>query len=325
MSLEDRLRSTVDQAVAPLVKQLLEDAVADRDAALQAAREAMFQEVEQATQTRVADAEARMRSDMDQKLADTHAKAAEELKTAVSDARARESELERSGVVRLVEGVRGLDGATSLSEVLDALSLASAREAARAAVLVLRGDRIQGWRMSGFGSLDTQPKAIDLALGESGVVGLAVAAARPISTRDGQAPGPGFEELPADAVGMAVPVIVSGRVIAVVYADSVSSSNRHVPTSWPELIEVLARHAGRCLEALASQKAATKTPPASGTTSTNGPAQTPGSPVGNPPSAMMQITDGVQSAVWQTARLLVAKIRLLNESGDDPALLGNVV
>jgi len=39
-----------------------------------------------------------------------------------------------------------------------------------------------------------------------------------------------------------------------VYADSVSVAghDRQVPSSWPELIEVLARHAGRCLEALTS-------------------------------------------------------------------------
>ena len=115
-------------------------------------------------------------------LADGQAKAAEDLKTAVAAARVKEREIEMAGVSRLLESVRGLDGASSLSEVLDALALAAAREAARAAVVVLRNDRIQGWRMSGFGSRDAQPKSIDLSLADSGVIGLAIAAARAVTT-----------------------------------------------------------------------------------------------------------------------------------------------
>jgi hypothetical protein len=191
-------------------------------------------------------------------LADAQAQAADDLKAAVASARVKEREIEMAGVTRLLESVRGLDGATTLSEVLDALALAAAREAARAAVVVLRGERIQGWKMSGFGPRDPQPKSIDLPLAESGVIGLAVGAARAVTTRDSQsaAMGPGFETLPADRMGLAVPVIVGGRVVAVVYADAVTldGKERPVPSSWPELIEVLARHAGRCLEALTVQR-----------------------------------------------------------------------
>ena len=320
MSLEDRIKSTVDQAVAPLVKQLLDAAAADRDEGIRAAKAQIFQEAEAAAQTRVSDAEARVRADMEQKfaetraadrevagreirkqledeveqkmrdaleaaeqrmriaLADGEAKAVEDVKAAVADARVKEREIEMAGVSRLLESVRGLDGATSLSEVLDALALAAGREAARAAVVVLRNDRVQGWRMHGFGARDSQPKSIDLAMAESGVIGLAIAAGRTVTTKDspGAAIGPGFETLPQDRMGLAVPVIVGGRVVAIVYADAVTldGHERHVPSSWPELIEVLARHAGRCLEALTSQKTAPPriaTPP----TSVAGPAKEP--------------------------------------------------
>jgi hypothetical protein len=254
MSLEDRIRSTVDQAVGPLVKQLLDEAIADRDAVIEEARDA----AEQRTRTALADSEAR---------------AAEQLKTAVAEARVNEREIEMAGVSRLLESIRGLDGATSLSEVLDALALAAAREAARAAVVVLRNDRVQGWRLSGFGPRDSQPKAIDLPLAESGVIGHAIGISRAVTTRDGQAPaGPGFDTLPPDSTGLAVPVIVGGRVVAVVYADSVGvdGQTRQVPSSWPELVEILARHASRCLEALASQKTASRgNPPAASASSSN--------------------------------------------------------
>jgi hypothetical protein len=302
MSLEDRIKSTVDHAMGPLVKQLVDEAAADREEGIRAAKVQIFEEAEAAAKTRVTEAEARVRSDMEQRfaearvaerdvaareirkqledevekkmrdaleaaehrmriaLADGEAKAAGELKAAVADARVKEREIEMAGISRLLESVRGLDGATSLSEVLDALALAAGREAARAAVVVLRNDRVQGWRMFGFGARDSQPKSIDLALNESGVIGLAAAAGRTVTTKDspGAGSGPGFETLPADRMGLAVPVIVGGRVVAIVYADAVTLDGhvRHVPSSWPELIEVLARHAARCLEALTNQKTA---------------------------------------------------------------------
>lgn len=322
MSLEDRIRSTVDQATAPLIKQLLDEATADRDAAIQAAKIDIYQEAEQDTQKRVAAAEARIHADVDERIAraraedrdvaareirrqlegevdvkmrdaletaenrmriavaDAEAKGAEALRAAVSDARVKEREIEMAGVSRLLESIRGLDGATSLSEVLDALALAAAREAARAAVVVLRSDRIQGWKLTGFGPRDAQPKSIDLPLAESGVIGHAVSVARTVTTRDSQtaAAGPGFESLPGDSTGLAVPVIVGGRVVAVVYADSVSveGQDRQVPSSWPELIEILARHAGRCLEALTSLR--TSAPRIHTTAATGTPSSQPSSP-----------------------------------------------
>lgn len=228
--------------------------VEERDAATREARAKVEAEFEPKIADAVSNAEARARVI----LADAQARAADELKAAVAHARVKEREIEMAGVTRLLESVRGLDGATTLSEVLDALALAAAREAARAAVVVLRGERINGWKLSGFGPRDAQPKMIDIPLSESGVIGLAVGAARAVTTRDSQsaAVGPGFERIPADRMGLAVPVVVGGRVVAVVYADAVTldGHERPVPSSWPELIEVLARHAGRCLEALTVQK-----------------------------------------------------------------------
>jgi hypothetical protein len=364
MSFEDRIRSTVDQAVAPLVQQLLEASIAEREEAIRAVKVAILEEAEQATLTRVAEAEARVRATVDEQaerariedrdaiareirsqleseaehklreaveavenrmrtaMAEGELRAANDLNTAVADARVKEREIEMAAVSRLLESIRGLDGASSLSEVLDALALAAAREAARAAVVVLRNDRIQGWRMSGFGPRDRQPKSVDLSFPEAGVIGLAVSAARAVTTRDNPAAavGPGFEALPADRMGMAVPVIVGGRVVAVVYADAVTGDEhqRHVPSGWPELIEVLARHAGRCLEALTTQKTTSPRgsaggPNASSASGAPGAAGTSGASVPVGPSAMTQLTDGLTAAARRTARLLVADIRLFNE------------
>src|SRR5688572_26025679 len=84
MSFDDRIRSTVDQAVAPLVQQLISEAAAEREEAIRAAKIQIFEEAEQAAQMRVADAEARVRAMMDEKivqaLADDRDKAAREIR-----------------------------------------------------------------------------------------------------------------------------------------------------------------------------------------------------------------------------------------------------
>jgi hypothetical protein len=286
----------------------------ERDIVTREVRQKVESEIEPKIAEAVATAEARARV----VLADSQARAADDLKAAVAAARVKEREIEMAGVTRLLDSVRGLDGATTLSEVLDALARAVAREAARAAVVVLRGERINGWRLSGFGPRDAQPKLIDIALADSGVIGLAVGAARAVTTRDSQsaAIGPGFEKIPPDRMGLAVPVVVGGRVVAVVYADAVSldGQERPVPSSWPELIEILARHAGRCLEALTAQKTAppkvTNVAGATGATSATGALGTAGSPDA---PAKFEITDAVAAAARRTARLLIADIRLFNE------------
>ena len=306
---EARLRADTEQAIFAARLE-------ERDSAARDERQKAEREFEPRMAEAIAAADLRWQGVM----AQTEARAAEELKAAVDHARAKERETGMAAVTRLLESVRGLDGATTLSEVLDALALAAGREAARAGVLVLRGDRVQGWKLTGFGSRDAQPKLVDMPLNESGILGLAVGSARIMTTRDHQVngAGPGFEELPPDHMGLAVPVIVQGRVVAVVYADAVTPDHqdRPAPSSWPELIEVLARHAGRCLEALTAQRTAAKTPTqgAQGTSSAPSAHGGNGAATASPSqTAMMQITDGVLAAAQLTARLLVSEIRLFNE------------
>ena len=280
MALEDRIRSSVDQAVQSLVTDVLsihtDEANRRLDEATELVRAAEAQtrtELEQqlaqahannqaaideavrvavdAERARlVAEAEQQvlaLTEERDSAVAEAETRATAAAVASIDAARAGEREAEVAGLVRLVESIRGLDGATSLSEVLDALALAAGRETARAAVVVVKGDHIVGWRLSGFGARDAQPKSIDLPLAESGVIGVAASSSRAATTRNDAADGPCFEELP---------VLVGGRAVAIVYADGISGEahDQVVPSPWPEAIEVLARHAGRCLEALTAQK-----------------------------------------------------------------------
>ncbi|MDP1570832.1 MAG: hypothetical protein Q8L86_12615 [Vicinamibacterales bacterium] len=309
---EARVRATIDEVVA-------------------AAREEDRQRASSEIRA-IVDAEAVQRLDeaMDQErhtralaLADAADRAEQSEKAAVASARVREREEALAGVSRLLDGVRRLDEARSLSDLLDALTDAAAAEAPRVAVLVLRGERVQGWKVRGFGARDEQPKTVDLALAEAGVVGHAVGAGRTTTTRDGasSAAGPGFAPLPADRMGLAVPMIVGGRVVAVVYADSVGPDGHEttVPNGWPELVEVLARHAARCLETLTVQRvvhtpAARVAVPAGA----RGDASAPAAPA-PPAQAQQALVDDDEASARRYARLLLSEIKLYHEPVLDEA------
>jgi hypothetical protein len=269
-----------DAAVAEARAQALEEAVAVRDRliaeaearvrasldeSIAGAREEERQRVSADVRAAV-EAEAAVRLDaalaaerqvLAQELADAASRAEQSGREAMTAASVREREHALAGVSRLLEGIRQIDAAGSLSDLLDALTDAAARETARAAVLVVRGGRVQGWRVRGFGAQDDQPRSVDMAPDEAGVIGRAISAVRTVTTAEGPgAEGPPFATLPPDRTGLAVPVVVGGRVVAVVYADGVGSDegDANVPNSWPELVEVLARHAGRCLETITIQR-----------------------------------------------------------------------
>lgn len=348
MALEDRIRSSVDQALKGLVDELVSTShdevsrqTAEAEQRLRETEQRLTTEYEQKTaQLREeelraqAEIQSAMQANLDRQLqegqlqsearlaaaiADAEARALASARESVEAARVRERELDLAGFSRLLESVRGLDGATSLSEVLDALAIGASREAARAAVVVIKGDHVVGWRMSGFGARDAQPKSVDLPVVESGVIGAAAGVGRAVTTRDAQAgaAGPGFEDLPDDHVGMAMPVLVAGRVVAVVYADSLTppGQDRIVPSTWPEVIEVLARHAGRCLEALTAQKAAQSSGRGPRAAKTGEDQKVDGATADATAdtSTTLRAVEAIDGA-RRLARLLVSEIRLYHEA-----------
>jgi hypothetical protein len=75
---------------------------------------------------------------------------------------------------------------------------------------------------------------------------------------EGQPGAPAFAALPAGRESLAIPIAMGAQVVGVLYADQGSAMNRDQPVgvTWPETLEVLTRHAARCLEALTAFKAA---------------------------------------------------------------------
>ncbi len=164
-------------------------------------------------------------------------------------------EAQLTGAIRLLEAVRALDGATSLTEVLDALTCSAAKEAGRAAILVLKGDRLLGWRTTGFGMLDSEPRSIESSTADGSALAAAVNTGRPALVGSGSVlAAPAFSQLPADRAGLAVPLLVAGRPVAVLYADTGTATP--ASSAWTSPVEVLVRHAGRCLGAMAVSRGA---------------------------------------------------------------------
>src|SRR5436309_22254 len=64
--------------------------------------------------------------------------------------------------------------------------------------------------------------------------------------------------LPDGRERVAVPIPMSGQVVAVLYADQGPADDPHrdAAMAWPATLEVMGRHAARCLEALTAFKAA---------------------------------------------------------------------
>lgn len=121
---------------------------------------------------------------------------------------------------RLLEAIRALDCARSLSDILDALASSAARDASRVGILLVRGDALH----TGVAASPTTAGGLTLA---------------PFDLAEGRE-------------RIAVPIAVSGQVVAVLYADQGSQDDPQLehPTGWPATLEVMARHAARCFEAL---------------------------------------------------------------------------
>jgi hypothetical protein len=157
---------------------------------------------------------------------------------------------------RLLDAFRRLDQATTLTGLLDALAEAAAGETTRSAVLVVRGREVRGWRVAGFADAPADIRLVSVGLDAAAGLGDAVKT----KTRTEVAPAAfaAMGELAfmasADAAsGLAMPVTLGGETAAIIYGDDDGAGG---PAGWRETIEILARHASRCLEAQTAIRAA---------------------------------------------------------------------
>ena len=177
-------------------------------------------------------------------------------------ARAEARATERAAGERLVDAVRAIDRARSLSEILDTLASCAGREAARISVLLVRGGQLRAWRSIGFDSALDNASALELPLDASGIIAEAVRTGEAIFANSGHgAMAPSFARLSPGCEMLAVPIAMSGQVVAVLYADQAAeevAGNGHTQSRvvWPVILEVLTRHATRALEVITAFRAA---------------------------------------------------------------------
>jgi len=213
---------------------------------------------------------------------------------------------ERAAHERLVEAIGAIDHARSLSEILDTLASAAGREAARAGVLLVRRGRLRGWRFVGFGApLDEAPD-IECPLDEAGVVADAVRTGAAASLEGFSPAGaPPFADSPLGRDALALPVAIGGQIVAVLYADQGSGppDSAGAPAAWQATLEIIARHAARCLEAVTAFRTAK--------VFADMPAGPGAADVRSGPSP--RTADDEEQAARRYARLLVSEIKMYHE------------
>jgi hypothetical protein len=236
----DELRKSSEKQIADLRRALAEaSAKAETD----------IEDARRIAQTQVDD----VQRAMDERVA--------ELQQRLGETQQRLKQVEREGLDanRLAHGVRTLDASRSLGEALDGLAEAAAEAADRIAVLVARGNQLIGWRTIGFEV--SSPRTVTLDPDDPGFVGSVVRTGS-AETRSSADTKEGVE-LPAFAreggdsprFAHALPIVVGGAVVAILYADRSAGGGAEDADRSFATLDVLARHAGKVLEALTVQQA----------------------------------------------------------------------
>ena len=275
---QDALQAQADKAVADAearaevartaVAQTQAEAESQKTQAVTAAKEESAAAVQAAiTQTRehvareAAGLVARAREEAAQAQAalqsDREARRAADEETTALRAAAEQGSL--AAMERLLDAFRRLDQATTLTALIDSLAEAAAGETTRSAVFVVRGREVRGWRIAGFSDAPADVRLVSVSLDAAGAIGVCVRSkARveisPASFADGEL---AFITASDTASGLAMPVTLGGETAAVIYGDDGGAGG---PAGWRETIEILARHASRCLEAQTAIRAAKLAP-----------------------------------------------------------------
>ncbi len=234
-TLTDRLRDNIARELKETATDLTAHARAERDAAVDEAakaRAALAQQVEQRSK--------------------------EMVEAAMAAAREQSRTDDLAASQRLIDAIRALDRARSLTEILDTLASSAGREASRVGVLLARAGELRGWRFTGFGPAFDAGSTID----DSGVIAEAIRTGAAVSSdtslNSGTLAAPAFAALPSGRECLAAPIAMGGETVAVLYADQGTGDEAEPRPStprWPDTIELLARHAARCLEARTASKA----------------------------------------------------------------------
>ena len=252
--------AALEQSMREQIEAVERDARRDVDAAnekhrsaleeMEAASRNQLEAAEESARQRIKDADAVARDQRQAAEAEARHRLEVAVAAATTAARADLRSHDGASSERLLDAIRAIDRARSLSEILDTLAGCAGREAKAAAVLLVRGRRFRGWRTIGFGSADGAAASIDIPFDAAGIVG----AATDSNTLVSGGPAPSFA--PDSKSPLAIPIAISGTVVAVLYADQAAESTPGGPAPRIPALETIARHAARALESLTAFKTA---------------------------------------------------------------------
>jgi hypothetical protein len=194
-----------------------------------------------------------------------------------------------AALARLPEALRAMDAARSLSQTLEALLQHASGIAGRAALFLINGDRLKSWKTVEIPEIDVQ--SVESSINGRDLLASAIQLGRTVAA-SADLPAPPFARLQKDRPAVAVPFMIGGRAVAVLYADT----GAHEPSAgWAEGVELVTRHAST----IAALRAATRTLEV-----LRGDA---------PDSALADGAGNGEESARRYARLLVSEIKLYNE------------
>jgi len=233
-----------------------------------------------------------------------HARERASAADALEEARQAAESMPRDASELLIS-MRAIDDATSLTDALSAAVRGAALESPRASLFIVNDTVLQEWPVDGVPPVHAGP--IRANGGEAGFLGDVLRTGETVTldgTNDQSAPM--FAGLPPGRRAIAVPFVLDGRPVAVLYADE--GSDGQPLASWLETVQILGRHATSVVTALT----AVRTAQAMGLVARGfGANRIDPNAVGETASSTAN-DDDVQGA-RRYARLLVSEIKLYNE------------
>lgn len=278
MSAEQRLRETLDAFAARVREDLdaraqtlaaeLTRAAQEADGAVRAEAERSLAAERQQLDAQLADERAALsalRAEVERTLADERQRFEERLAderaamAAVRDEAARDRS---TALPRLLDAVRRLDAAPSLTSILGVLGQAAHARASRVVVFVVDGDTLKVWADHGY---DAGPGVSDVSSQDVKVLAAALATQVTSTFRSAEAERdatlPAFLRPAAGDLALVMPLSVGGDVVAIVFADGPEGAGAgdggetpQARAAWVDEVELVARYARTRLESVTSER-----------------------------------------------------------------------
>ena len=169
--------------------------------------------------------------------------------TAFGEAEKLAAEMEKADAARydlIRDAVNEISGEHTQAAILQALLNNSARFAARGALFIVRGDNLMGWNAfaDGQNQFEDRTREIIIPVQQDTLPGRAISEMRPLRQSDVKCDENQLFLEPLNFAetgnGAAIPLIVRGRAVAVIYADSASEGETVNTEPLETLVQVAA-------------------------------------------------------------------------------------